>query len=109
MKIQTLIGGILTRAVSDHVNAMALVANAVETQAMPAGFNFVVLSCTSNFYAKVGGNLVTVTIPGDTADGTAGELSPSGYRYDPAEHTKIAVISPVNSIITLSYYNIGGD
>lgn len=107
MRIQTLTGGILTRMVSPCVNAMALVANDEEAQTLPSQYNFVVISCTSNIYVKLGSSSVVASIPGDTTDGSASELNPTAIKYDPAVDVKISVISPSNCTVTLSYYNIG--
>lgn len=107
MRIQTLIGGILTRAISPHVNSMSLVSNAEESQTLPSQYNFVVISCTSNIYVKLGASAVTAAIPGDVTNGTAAELNPTAIKYDPQVDVKISVISPSNCTVTLSYYNIG--
>jgi hypothetical protein len=87
------------RTPSDYVNARALAANTEESTTVPTGASLVRIKCTADFYCVVG---ATATVPGDTTDGSACELNPTGYVVYPGQ--VIHVISAANAVITFSYY-----
>lgn len=85
---------------AEVVNAYKLTANVAQAIDVPAGANIAVFSCDNDFYAKPG---ATVTVPAaNVTDGTAGELNPVARGV--GKLTQIAVISPVSSTLTVSYY-----
>lgn len=94
------------RQPSAYINSMAIVASTAERQALPTGYQFVVINSTSNTYVKLGDASVEATIPGDVTDGTSSELNPMGYSLLETDATHISVISPLNGIVTLGYYTL---
>ena len=92
------------RPASQYINARVLVAGVAERETLPTAYNVLVINSTANVYAKFGGSGITATVPVDTTDGTASELSPTGYVL-PEWATHVSIISPVNCIATLAYYN----
>lgn len=60
-------------APSDTINARALAATTAESDTIPTGAKFVLITATDVLYYRVGG---TATVPGDTTDGSAAELLP---------------------------------
>ena len=62
--------------ISDFVNAKALAANTPETDTVPAGARFVLITSTTTVYFRLWGG-GTLAVPGDTADGSSPELVPS--------------------------------
>lgn len=95
------------RQPSNYVLALSLAANTAESfditaaRVVDPAVKYVVFSCTGNFYASP---FTTATVPGDTTNGTASELNPSGWMIDPA-CTAISVISPGACVITASFYH----
>ena len=95
------------RQPTDYVNSLSLVANVSERVPIPAGRTFVVFSCTSNYYVKVGDNAVSAAVPGDVVDGTASELNPLSYiLHGNPDWTHISIVTPVNSIATMAFYEV---
>lgn len=86
-----------------YVNALALVANTHERQAIPSGYQYVVINSTANIYCRLGDETVVASAPGDVVDGTASELNPTGYVIHD-DYSHISIISPANCIVTLAYY-----
>ena len=86
-----------------YTNSLALVANVQERQALPAGYQYVVINSTANVYCRLGAADVTASVPGDVEDGTASELNPTGYVVHD-DYSHISIISPSNCIVTLAYY-----
>lgn len=89
----------------DTVNAVSLSASVAESITIPSGAKYVIFSATADFYANYS---TTATVPGDTTDGSASELNPTGRRLtgegmNPAV-TAISVISADTCIITASFY-----
>lgn len=83
------------------VMARALAASTAETITPPAGSRFVIFSSNVDFYVNP---YTTATVPGDTTDGTASELNPSGYQFDPNILPDLSVISAAAGIITAAFY-----
>ena len=48
-----------------YVNALALVANTHERQAIPSGYQYVVINSTANIYCRLGDETVVASVPGD--------------------------------------------
>lgn len=95
------------RQPTDYVNSLSLVANTAERVPIPSGRTFVVFSCTSNYYVKVGDSGVTAAVPGDVTDGTASELNPLSYiLHGDSSWTHISIVTPANAIATLSFYEV---
>lgn len=88
------------RRPSDYVNARSLAAGVAEDTTVPTGAGKVLFSGTGNFYAKVGTG--SAVVPGDTTDGSAAELNPSGWVVTAGEI--ISLIAPAACVVTLSYY-----
>jgi hypothetical protein len=91
----------MPRLIPTKVNARALAASTAEDITPPAGTRFVIFSCTAPFYVQPFG---TATVPGDTTDGTAAELNPSGYEFNPNEIPTFSVISASACVITAAFY-----
>lgn len=95
------------RQPTDYINSLSLVGGVAERVAIPDGKTFVVFSCTTNYYVRVGNSSVTAAIPGDVSDGTASELNPLSYiLHGNSEWTHLSVISASNSIVTLAFYEV---
>lgn len=96
------------RTVPAVVNAVAMAsASTAESFTVPTLQNgttparYVIFGYTQNTYVNC---YTTATVPGDTSDGSASELNPSGYTIPP-DVTTISVISPVaGAIVTASFY-----
>jgi len=86
-----------------YTNALMLLANVPERQAIPSGFQYVVISASSNIYCRLGDETVTASPPGDITDGSASELNPTGYVIHD-DYTHISILSSSNCIVTLAYY-----
>ena len=99
----------LIRPAPGWVDARALTAGgSAETFAVPAGADAVIFSANGVFYANP---VTTATVPGDTADGTASELSPTAWQLRPINGTvpsNISVISPTGgaTIVTAAWYKL---
>lgn len=91
------------RPASDYINARVLVGGVAERETLPTTHDILVINATSNVYIKFGDGSVTAASPTDTTDGTASELSPTGY-YLPDWATHVSIISPINCTATLAYY-----
>lgn len=100
------LGPFQSRGPSDYVCSRVLLANVAERVTVPSTANFVVISGTSNLYVSFGGGGVTAAVPTDLDDGTASELNGASYYIDPATYTNISVISAVDSIATLAFYQV---
>lgn len=87
---------------SDYVNAKSLAASVSETETVPAGASFVIISANADIYLKKGG---AASVPGDVADGTASFLNPYAMAVGPGD--TYGVISAVACIVTFSYYGPG--
>lgn len=87
--------------VPSYTDAVVLTANAAQTQAIPAGSNFVVFSANCDFFAKTG---ASASIPGaTTTDGSAAQLNPAAWWLY-GSPTQITVISSASCIVTMSFY-----
>lgn len=93
--------GEIPRPLSTSIMARALAANTAENITAPAGSTRVIFSCTANFYVNP---YTTATVPGDTTDGTASELNPSGYSFSAGELPVFSVISDAACVITAAFY-----
>lgn len=91
------------RMPAQYVNSLALVANTHERQALPEGYQIIVVNSTANIYVKLGNVSVEAAVPGDVSDGTASELNPVSYVIH-NDYTHISIISTSNCVVTLSYY-----
>lgn len=92
--------------VSDHVNALVLVASAQQRQAIPDGASFVVFSSGSTYYVLFGDADVAAQIPGAAvSDGSAAERTPEA-REVPEGATHVSVISSDGGVVTLAWYGL---
>lgn len=97
----------IPRPIPAQIMALSLAASVAESFTLPTVTSgqvparYVVFSCTSNYYVNC---YATATVPGDTTDGTASELNPSGYQINPTEPVTISVISAVACVITAAFY-----
>lgn len=83
-----------------YTDAIVLVANASQTQAVPALANWVVFSANCNFFAKTG---ASAAVPGaTTTNGAASMQNPAAWNI--AGITQITVIASTACIVTLSFY-----
>ncbi len=83
-----------------YTDAIVLLANASQTQAIPTPATWVVFSATCNFYAKTG---ASAAVPGaTTTDGTAAMLNPAAWNV--TGFTQITVIAPTACTVTMSFY-----
>lgn len=95
------------RQPTDYINSLSLVANVAERVPVPTGKTFVVFSCTSNYFVKVGNDSVTAAVPGDVTDGSASELNPLSYiLHGNSDWTHISIVTTSNSIATLAFYEV---
>ncbi len=95
------------RQPTEYINSLSLVAGVAERMAIPSGKTFVVFSCTTNYYVRVGGSSVTAAIPTDISDGTASELNPLSYiLHGNDDWTHISIITASNAIVTMSFYEV---
>lgn len=83
-----------------YTDAIVLVANASQTQAVPTGANWVVFSADCNFYAKTG---ASASVPGaTTTNGSAAMQNPAAWNI--AGFTQITVVAATACKVTLSFY-----
>lgn len=83
-----------------YTDAIVLVANASQTQAVPTSARWVIFSATCNFYAATGG---TAAVPGaTTTTGGAAMLNPAAWNV--VGFTQITVVSAAACIVTMSFY-----
>ena len=95
------------RQPTDYINSLSLVGGVSERIPIPNGKTFVVFSCTSNYYVRVGNSSVAAAIPTDIDDGSASELNPLSYiLHGNTEWTHIAIITASNAIATFSFYEV---
>jgi hypothetical protein len=84
-----------------YTDAIVLLANTSQTQAVPTGATWVIFSANCNFYALTG---ASAAVPGaTTTTGGASMLNPSAWNLTNAV-TQITVIAPTACIVTLSFY-----
>lgn len=95
------------RLVPSYVLAKSLAASTAESFTVPTLENgdpahYVIFSANCDFYVHC---YTTATVPGDTTDGSASELNPSGYQI-PTDVTAISVITAASAggIVTASFY-----
>lgn len=87
------------RPMSDHVQARVLAAGVGGLITVPAGAQYVIFSCTVNFYCRS----TTAAVPAaDITDGSAAELNPAGYHVSAGD--VLAVISPEAGVLTAAFY-----
>lgn len=88
---------------SDYIDAVVLAANTVETKAIPANKNFVLMSCSGgfDFYCKFANESIAIPAA-DIANGTAPELNPVMRAINGKSFASF--ISANACVITLSYY-----
>lgn len=92
----------IPRPIPQATMARVLAANTAESITPPAGSRYVIFSCTANFYVNC---YDTAAVPADdVTNGTAPELNPAGYSFNPGELPTISVISPSACIITAAFY-----
>ena len=97
----------IPRPTPSSVMALSLAANVAKSFTLPSvtggqpGARYVIFAATGNYYVNC---YAAATVPGDTTDGTAAELNPSGYQITPGEPMTISVISPVACVITAAFY-----
>ena len=85
-----------------YTDAIVLVANASQTQAVPTGATWVIFSANCNFYALPG---ASAAVPGaTTTNGSASMQNPQGWNLANLGITQITVISASACIVTLSFY-----
>lgn len=83
-----------------YTDAIVLVANVSQTQAVPASAAWVIFSADCNFYAKTG---ASATVPAaTTTNGTAAMQNPSAWNV--VGITQITVIAATGCKVTLSFY-----
>ena len=83
-----------------YTDAIVLLANAAQTQTIPTGANWVVMSANCNFYALPG---ASAAVPGaTTTTGGASMLNPAAWYI--VGQTQITLISASACIVTLSFY-----
>lgn len=93
--------GEVPRPIPQSTMARALAASTAESITPPTGSRYVIFSANVDFFVNC---YTTATVPGDTTDGTASELNPSGYSFDSGELPTISVISAAAGIVTASFY-----
>lgn len=83
-----------------YTDAIVLVANVSQTQAVPTGSNWVVFSADCNFYAKTG---ASAAVPGaTTTTGAAAMQNPAAWRI--TGFTQVTVVAATACKVTLSFY-----
>jgi hypothetical protein len=91
----------LTAPRPTYTDAIVLTASSSQTQAIPAGSNYVIFSAACNFFAKAG---ASASVPGSTTtDGSAAQQNPAGWWLNQGD-TQITIISAQACIVTLSFY-----
>lgn len=88
-----------------YVEAVVLVANASQQVTVPTGATMCIFSSTVDFYAAYGSNPTAVVPGASTTDGSSNELNPLGRHIGLGEVAKIALISPSNGVVTISFWN----
>jgi hypothetical protein len=84
-----------------YTDAIVLVANVSQTQAVPSAAMWVVFSSNCNFYALTG---ASAAVPGaTTTNGSAAMLNPSAWSLANAP-TQITVVAPTACVVTMSFY-----
>lgn len=91
----------IPRPVPQSVMSRSLAASTAEDITPPTDARYVVFSATANYYVNA---FATATVPADVTNGTASELNPSGYSFNPNELPTFSVISPVACVITAAFY-----
>lgn len=85
----------------EYTDAIVLVANVSQTQAVPTPATWVVFSATCNFYAKTG---ASAAVPGaTTTTGAAAMLNPAAWSLANGV-TQLTVVAPSACVVTLSFY-----
>jgi hypothetical protein len=83
-----------------YTDAIVLVANVSQTQAVPTGANWVIFSADCNFYAKTG---ASAAVPGaTTTTGAAAMQNPAAWNV--IGITQITVVAATACKVTLSFY-----
>lgn len=83
-----------------YTDALVLVANASQTQTVPALANWVVFSGDCNFYAKTG---ASAAVPGaTTTTGAAAMQNPAAWRI--TNISQITLVAATACKVTLSFY-----
>lgn len=83
-----------------YTDAIVLVANASQTQAVPTPATWVVFSANCNFYAATG---ASAAVPAaTTTNGSAAQLNPAAWNV--TGFTQVTLIAPTACIVTLSFY-----
>lgn len=84
-----------------YTDAIVLVANASQTQAVPTGATWVVFSAACNFFAATG---ASAAVPGaTTTTGGAAMQNPAAWNLTNGV-TQITVVAAAACIVTLSFY-----
>lgn len=84
-----------------YVNARVLAANTAENVSVPATARFAVFSSTCNFHARADN---TATVPaGDVDNGTASEMNPAAWYFNPGQVAVISVIASAACTVTISF------
>lgn len=96
--------GEIPRPIPQSTMARSLAANTAESITPPAGSRYVIFSYGAGMDVYVN-CFTTATVPGDTTDGTASELNPSGYEFNTNELPAISVISASAGIVTAAFYS----
>ena len=85
-----------------YTDAIVLVANVSQTQAVPTGATWVVFSAGCNFFAATG---ASAAVPGaTTTNGSAAMQNPSAWNLAALGITQITVVAATGCIVTLSFY-----
>lgn len=83
-----------------YTDAIVLVANVSQTQAVPTSASWVIFSADCNFYAKTG---AAAAVPGaTTTTGAAAMQNPAAWNV--AGLTQITVVAATACKVTLSFY-----
>lgn len=93
--------GEVPRMIPQSVMSRSLAASTAEDITPPTGAKYVIFSATGDVFVNP---YATATVPGDVTDGTASELNPSGYQFNPNELPTFSVISPAACVITAAFY-----
>lgn len=92
----------LTIAAPLYTDALVLVANTAQSQAVPTGAVFAIFSAGCNFFVQRSG---VATVPGaSTTNGSAAQQNPAGWYLNNGE-TSFSVISASGCIVTISFYS----
>lgn len=94
--------GEIPRPISQSVMARVLAAATAESITPPADSRYVVFSANVDIFVNC---YTTATVPAaDVTDGSASELNPAGYEFNPNELPAISVISASAGIVTAAFY-----